>query len=446
MADILVVDDDQSVAAAFEQFLSFEGHDQRLASNAEDALRLIRERPPAVVMLDVRMPGVDGLQALEEIRREFPDVLVVIMTAHGTSQTSIDAIRAGAFDYLTKPLDLDEIRGVIRKALAARLTRQSAEGVEVEAERTPRLVGNTPAMLDVYKMIGRLAAIDVPALLTGEESAGKELVAATIHDNSSRRDQRFVSIDCATASSETIESELFGRAKGTLYLANVEALPSALQVRLAGALADDRPRQAGDTRLGVRVMASSTADLTELTESDAFNRDLHAAIAIVTMTLPPLRARRDDIPLLARHFIQRFNVQFERTITGWEDGVQERLQEYPWPGNVGELERVIKRGCILARSDVITDDDIRESLNRRRLPGRRDVESALTQAARTALQERLVDASASSSASVYHDIIDMVETALVQEALVVTHGNQVRASTILGVNRATLRKKMPAGS
>jgi two-component system, NtrC family, nitrogen regulation response regulator GlnG len=442
MADILVVDDDQSIATAFEHFLRFEGHECRLASNAEDAVRLIAERQPTLIMMDVRMPGVDGLQALRDIRSRFPGVYVVMMTGYGTSQTSIDAIREGAYDYLTKPLDLDELREVIRKALATQQTRDITAGTATDAGPQPALVGETTAMRDVYKVIGRLAAIDVPALVLGEHGTGKQLVIATIHDNSPRRDQPFVSIDCTAVPEGVLEAELFERATGTVQLAGVEALPLSLQARLARAL-DDSTRGPTAARLQARVIASSDEDLATLVASGAFSRELYHALAVITLHLPALRDRREDIPLLVRHLIQRFNADLNRTIRGVDDAVARMLQEHEWPGNVGELESVIKRACILARSDVITTDEIGQTLAGDSMPARQDVESALVRAVRTALQERLVDSSSDASASAFHDIIDLVETTLVKEALTITNGNQLKAAGVLGVNRATLRKKMP---
>jgi DNA-binding NtrC family response regulator len=444
MADILVVDDDQSVASAFESFLSFDGHTCRLASNAEEAMHLIAARRPALVMMDVRMPGVDGLSALKQIRSAFPDIYVVMMTGYGTSQTSIDAIRSGAYDYLTKPIDLEEIRAVIRKALEAQQIRTSAEGAAVAtAEALPRLVGSTPAMRDVYKTIGRLAGIDVPALVVGEHGTGKQLVISAIHENSSRAEHPFKVLDCATLDERSIEQAMFDGSLGTVQLSQVEKLSAALQVRIARALDDTLARHAGADRLTARVIASTESDLSVLAQSGAFNRELHAALSVVTVTLPPLRERGDDIPLLVRHFIQRFNVEFDRAIAGADDRVLAVLHEYSWPGNVAELETVVKRGCILARSDVITVDEVGDRLGERRSTNRRDAESSLAAAARTALQERLVSALDDATPSAYHDIIDVVETTLVQEALKITNGNQVKAAAVLGVNRATLRKKIP---
>jgi DNA-binding NtrC family response regulator len=442
MADILIVDDDQSIATAFERFLKHEGHVCTLASNAEEAVRLVGERDPDLVMMDIRMPGTDGLQVLQQLRSLYPDVYVVMMTAYGTSQTSIDAIRGGAFEYLTKPLDLDQLRSVIDQALAARRSRDRGAS-PAGTEPLPRvaLVGETAAMQDVYKMIGRLATHDVPALIVGERGTGKELVAATIHDNSDRRDQPFVSIDCAGVTGEALETELFAAEVGTLHLASVHALSRTLQARLARALSEGRSRTSTRKSLGARVIASTDRDLTETVAEDTFSRELYEVLAVVTLRLPPLRDRRDDIAVLVRHFIQRFDEELDRRIKGVDDQVLRRLQEHPWPGNVGELESVIKRACIVTRSDVITLEDIGESISDSRFPGRQELESTLSRAVRVALQERIAESKAGASSSAFHDIVSLVETTLVREALTITNGNQVKGAELLGVNRATLRKK-----
>ena len=442
MADILVVDDDESIATAFQRFLRDEGHRFRIASSADDGVRAIAEHQPDIAFMDVRMPGRDGVHALQEIRARFPAVRVVMMTAYGTSQTSIDAIRSGAFDYLTKPLDLDQLRSVIAKSLAAgQVHEASAEGGEPSLTTGARLIGETPAIQEVYKMIGRLATNDVPALILGERGTGKHLVARTIHENSARQAGPFVTIDCESMPEPMIEAALLAGSGGSVYVGAIERMPVLLQSRLAQALADERSRgTAGASHC--RVLAASERDLTESLRAGSLTREFYDVLSVITLRPAPLRERLDDIPLLVRYFILRFNDELSRTIRGADAQVLHRLQEHRWPGNVGELERVVKRACIIAQGDVITIDEIAGSLTESRFD-RQEIESALTHAARTALRERLVERSALRSSTPFHDIIDFVESTLVKEALTITKGNQLKAAEILGVNRATLRKKMP---
>jgi DNA-binding NtrC family response regulator len=444
MADILVVDDDQSVATAFERFLDAEGHACRLASGAAEAMRMIEQQPPNVVIMDIRMPGVDGLQALQQFRSRFPGIYIVMMTAYGTSQTSIDAIRSGAFDYLTKPLDLDQLREVIGKALTAQQVVEhpaAPNGSEGTTAPVVSLVGDTPVMLEVYKMIGRLATNSAPALVTGERGTGKHLVVATIHENSERRERPLLTVNCANVSEAEVDVALSADGAGTVELDDVHLLPLPLQAIVAQTLAAARTKGAVP-RLTARIIATSDRDLADETRAGRFAQALYDELAVVTLRLRPLRERRDDIPLLVRQFIQRFNVELNRDIRGVEDQVDRALEQHSWPGNVGELERVIKRACIVARSNVITMDDVRDSLADSRFPGRPDVESTLERSVRGALHERLVQSRGPES-SPFHDVVDAVESVLVREALVITNGNQLKAAEILGVNRATLRKKMP---
>jgi DNA-binding NtrC family response regulator len=444
MADILVVDDDESIATAFRAFLGDDQHVVRVASTASDGLRRIVERVPDLLIMDIRMPGTDGLQALREIRGRFPDLYVVMMTAYGTSQTSIEAIRSGAFDYVTKPLDLDELRTVINKALAAqRITPAGADSTQISsADTLVNLVGRTPAMLDLYKTIARLTTNDVPALISGERGTGKQLVAETIHDNSARREEPFIALPCAV-STEAALAQIFEADAGTILLMDIEAMPAAVQARLARELAAERRSGAAIvTRRRTRILAATTEDLDEDTRQGRFSRELLEALSVIRLHLPPLRERRSDIPGLVSHFITRFNVELNRSIRGVDAEVAQQLEDYGWPGNVNELQTVVKRACILARGDVITRDDLGASLEAgtRRNP---EGDAALRSMVTKALHDRLQGSQPLPASSVFHDIVDLVEQTLVQEALAMTSGNQVKASEMLGVNRATLRKKMP---
>ncbi|HEX6972925.1 MAG TPA: sigma-54 dependent transcriptional regulator, partial [Vicinamibacterales bacterium] len=428
MADILVVDDDSAIATAFQRFLSQEQHEVRIAQNVRAAFDLIAERCPDVVLMDVWMPGVDGIQALHEMRARFPGVSVVMMTGYGTSQTSIDAIRSGAFDYLTKPLELAELRRVVNKALAARQVSPAADfgGAEWSMDAPATLVGTSPAMLEVYKLIGRLALNDVPALITGERGTGKQLVGETIHANSSRKDRPFAALDCATLTESAI-AEIFDEGTGTLLLANVEVMPAPLQSRVVRALGE-AGRAATGLRISARVLASTERELSDYVGQGTFNRELYEILSMITIRMPPLRERRDDIPQLVSHLIQRFNVELNRSIKGVDPSVAAQLRDHPWTGNVRELESVVRRACILARSDVITADDLGPTVTRGTLPPQHEAESALRMAATAALHDRLLARKEGTDSSVFHDLVNMVETTLVNEALAMTNGNQVKAS------------------
>ena len=438
MADILIVDDEQSVAEAFSRFLKFDGHTAHVASSGEDALRHLEHARPDLVVMDVRMPGMSGLETLAEMRKRVPDLYVIIMTAFGTSQTSIDAIRAGAFDYLTKPLDLGQLRQVIEKALSSQRVRQALEpvGADVSPSRA-MLVGESPQMLEVYKLIGRLASNDVPALVRGERGTGKDLVVAAVHDNSARRDQQLTVVDCHALADRAADT-IFGAEHGTVHLKDVEHLTAGVQGRLGRALASHGMRSA-DTPLGARVIASTAVDLFDAVRAGTFNAELYEFLSVITLSLPPLRERRRDIALLARTFVRRFGEELGRPMAGIEDEALDALTDYAWPGNVAELEHTIKRACVVASGDVITRNDVAGSLAGFHTLAAVEPGGSLEEVVRRLLQDRL--AMTQQSGSAFHDIVTRVEELLAAEALQITRGNQVKASELLGLNRATLRKK-----
>ena len=468
MASILVVDDDETLCSAFRQFLTQEGHQPTIVSNAQDAVRTVVESPPDLVFMDIRMPGTDGLEALHRLRQVDPNLYVVIMTAYGTSQTSIEAIRLGAFEYLTKPLDLDDVKFIIDKALKAQaLTREISKTPKEDWGQYPlvNLIGHSPQMQETYKLIGLLTTNDVPALITGERGAGKQLVAHTIHANSRRKEKPFVLLNCGGVDPTTIEVELFGRAAsqigtnftasiagkieaaegGTLFLEKIDQLPMPLQTKLARFLRDktfEHPGSANRMMANTRILTSTDQELAESVRNGNFSAELFDALRVISIHLPPLRSRKTDIPDLVFHFIKRFNVELSRNIRGMDERVQTMLVDHSWPGNVAELERVIKRACILARGEVITVDDIGDSLQDVVLPGKDDLNDSLKQAVRSVLQQKLIDGSQDPDWSAFHDIVTAVEVSLVEEALTITNGNQVKAAEILGLNRTTLRKKM----
>jgi DNA-binding NtrC family response regulator len=455
MATILIVDDDEDVSSAFRQFVTDEGHTPLVASNAADAIRAVETSRPDVVFMDVRMPGTDGLTALRRIRELVPDACVVIMTAYGTSQTSIEAMQLGAYEYLTKPLDLDVVRDVIGRALEARrLSRQAPAAAAGEPYAMVNLVGSSAPMQAAYKLIGRLTTNDVPVLLVGEKGVGKELVARTIHFNSHRRERPLVSVGCRALPDEALARELFGddgaggaaeaAAGGTLFVDDIDAMSLALQARLLRVVRERRvDRGRGASRaVDVRVIAATAEDLEEEVRQGTFNETLHDALRTITVALPPLRERREDIPELVAYFLRRFAAELGKPLRGVDPRAMQVLVDLPWPGNVGQLETALKRACVLARGEVLTADDLGESLAAGGGPARDDGEAPLRATVREALRARLADKERGAGWSPFHDVVGKVEEVLVREALALTGGNQVKAAEILGLNRTTLRKKM----
>lgn len=463
MARILIVDDDENICAAFQQFLEQEGHTAMIASNAEDAVRNVESEHPELAIMDIRMPGTDGLAALQRMKEQSPETYVVMMTAYGTSQTSIEAMRLGAFDYITKPFGLDDLRFVINKALSAQsLSRTAKDQAESPWDKYSgiSLVGSNPRMQEVYKLIGVLSANKVQTLISGERGSGKRLVAYSIHFNSARKEKEFVAVNCSSIPGEEIEAVLFGvdkagagtqagklerAAGGTLFIEEVQLLPKSAQDRLLRYLRDKSMERVGGSEPiapDTRIIASATEVLAEVTERGEFNLELFDLLRLISIEIPPLRARRDDIPELVDYFIRRNNEELDRDIKGVESAVLKMFETYGWPGNVAQLENVVKRACILSRGNIITRDDIGESLDESAAPKREQLDSQVDVAVRQKLHQSLIESDRDSARSVFHDIITRIENTIVLEALAITGGNQVKAAEILGLNRATLRKKM----
>lgn len=470
MAHVLVVDDDQRICKSLAEFLSLEGHEPEIAGHAREALERVRARRPDLVLMDYRMPGPSGLEALELIHREDPNIQVVIMTAYGTSQTSIEAVRLGAFDYLIKPVDLRQLKKVIDAALNARsLSRAMQDGETEDWERFAMvdLIGSTPKMQEAYKLIGMLATNTLPALLVGERGVGKHLVARTIHANSDRRAGPFAAVHCRSLLPSDLEPEIFGReardplsgevqsepgllqntAGGTLFIDDIEALPLNLQARLLRHLAAqseaerlESAERPPDTRV---ITATDIAEgLGDQVREGSFNQELFLRLQTLSIRLPPLRKRLEDLPDLVTHFVRRSNQELGKELRGVDERVMVHLSAYSWPGNVGELESVIRRAAVLARGDVITLADVDEKPGESPFVQREDAEVALELAVRRCLRHSLSEHKGDATARPFHDIVGQVETTLVHEALAEASGNQVRAAALLGVNRTTLRKKL----
>jgi len=382
-AKILVIDDDTSLRRVLEYNLQEEGYDVRSASSGEEGLYLFGQAQPDLVITDMKMSGMDGLMLLKSIKERSPETLVVIITAFGTVDVAVEAMKAGAYDYITKPFNRDELKLTVKKAL--QFSGLTEENKRLKSELSDKadfrtIVGSSKEMEKVFDVIRKVADTEAAVLITGESGTGKELVARSIHANSSRRDAPFVAINCAAIPRDLLESELFGHVKGaftgairdkigkfqvaeggTLFLDEVGELPVELQPKLLRALQEKEVVPVGGTKeqkLDVRVVSATNLNVDKAIADGTFREDLYYRLSVIPMHLPPLRERRKDIPLLIKYFCAKHGSD---KITFDKDAF-ETLVMYPWPGNVRELENTVERLLIMRNSDVISIDDLPEKL------------------------------------------------------------------------------------
>ncbi len=380
MARLLIVDDEESIGDALRQVFEYEGHQVRVARDGPEGLRMVEESQPDVTFLDVKMPGMDGLEVLDKIRAEDPQALIVMISGHGTIDTAVEATRKGAYDFLEKPLDTDRLLVTLRNALAVKGLSDSVERLRTEVESRYQIVGSSFQIRQVLERVERVGPTEARVLITGENGTGKELVARAIHRLSERRDTPFVEVNCAAIPSELIESELFGHMKGsftgavadragkfeqahggTLFLDEVGDMSLAAQAKVLRALEQGVITRVGSSKsieVDVRVVAATNKDLEEEIREGRFREDLFYRLNVVPIHVPPLRERREDIPMLVKHFIgllERTDRISHREISR---GALERLQGLEWAGNVRELRNTIERLLILSSGDVIEENDV----------------------------------------------------------------------------------------
>jgi two-component system, NtrC family, nitrogen regulation response regulator GlnG len=464
-ARVLIADDEDGLRWVLEKGLRQAGYDVTAVRDGDTALRAFAEAPFDLVFLDIRMPGSDGLTVLAKLREVAPDAHVIVMTAHGTMETAIQAMQRGAYDYLAKPFDLDEVLLLAERALAAgRLTQEVARlktGLQ-EVWEFGALIGRHPRMQEVYKTIGRIAASDVTVLLRGESGTGKELVARAIHHYSRRAGRPFVAVSSAAIPGTLLESELFGYERGaftdakerklgklelahggTLFLDEIGDMPPELQTKLLRALQERTIERVGgheSIRIDVRVLAATNRDLETMMREGRFREDLFYRLNVVALTLPPLRERRRDIPLLVDHFLAKYATELGER--GVAPEALDRLVGHEWPGNVRELENVVQRAMVMATSGVVLPEHL--PIGPVSAAASVAIDATLEEIIERKLLECVRGLREHTSANLYDLMIGLVEKPLLRAVLRETSGNQVHAAHILGINRNTLRKKLTA--
>jgi len=439
---ILTVDDDAVTCELLCEVFAREGFGAVFANSGEAALEAVAEQPPDLLLSDIRMKTpLDGLSLLEMVRREYPSIPVVLMTAFGSIDTAIRAVKEGAFDYISKPFNIDELVAIVRRALANGTGKQVRSELDDE-ERTSGLIGRTPPMLDIYKMIARVSDSRAAVLISGESGTGKELVARAIHNHGTRSTERFVAVNCGALTETLLESELFGHVKGsftgaiankqgifeqagegTVFLDEISETSAALQVKLLRVLQEREVVPVGGTdpiKVGARVIAASNSDLEKLSSSGAFRGDLLYRLNVIQLHLPPLRQRREDIPLLVAHFLRKHAPGPMHPIA-LDQKTMHCLTAYSWPGNVRELENVIERAVTLNQGGVMTVDD---------LPARIRCQPSYDTPPLTSDD---LDELFSGLPN-----LDEIERRYILFVLDATGNNRKRTAEILGINRKTL--------
>ena len=469
MKNVLVIDDDEKICWAFEQFLESEGYYPSIANNAEEGLRRIAADKPDVVLLDVKLPGMSGLEALGEIKAHHPWVIVIIITAYDDMETTIEAMRLQAFDFVPKPIDLDIVKSVLDRAFRTQSVRSTLP-VDTADESSAaqigghRLVGKSSQMREIYKLIGVMASNTVTVLIEGETGTGKDLVARAIHAGSERRDKPFIPVDCGALPDELLESELFGYEEGaftgaktegkpgrfeladggTLFLDEVGNMTPALQVKLLRALQTQEIERLGGTRtlkVDVRVIAATNQELGDMVKRGQFRKDLYYRFRRVAVHLPPLRERREDIPLLVTHFLQLIREEVGKPIRGISEDGMELLQDYPWSGNVRELENCLRSAAALCRSDVILPDDLPSEIQTGHQMDPTNT-SQLEVSLKSILQDITKEAIAQEKCGLYEDVVALLDKALIELVLDEFSGNHSKTAELLGMSRTTLLKKI----
>jgi len=456
---VLVADDEANLRRVLAAILTRDGYDVHMAEDGVAALEFLREHHLDLVITDLKMPRMDGMELLREVQRMDRQLPVIMLTAHGTVDNAVEALKLGAIDYLTKPFDQTEIRNVVQKALRTRdLSQQDApiEQGPLSSNVGARygIIGQSPRIVEVYSILDRVADSPTTVLITGESGTGKELIARALHENSSRRDKPFIKVNCAAIPKDLVESELFGHEKGafttavsskpgrfeladkgTLFLDEVGELPPEMQVKLLRVLQESEFERVGGIktiRVNVRLVAATNRDLKREIQQGNFREDLYYRLNVVTIALPALRERVTDIPYLVDFFLEKFNQRLKKQVTGVTPEAQTRLCAYGWPGNIRELENVLERAVLFADGTRIQEENLTPEV-RGGLAGARSAQS---------VSVGPVDDSADGLKEKVKAAASRVERELIVRALDQTSGNVTHAARLLKISRKGLQLKM----
>ena len=465
--NILIVDDEESIRWVLGTSLEKSGYKVEYGENGEEAISKAAHENYSLILLDINMPDYNGFEVLNILRDQNIDSPIIFITAENTVSNAIDAIQLGAYDYVAKPFDLDEVNELAKKAIenyknSKKLSYQN-RGSQAQIINLDEIVGNSKEMLDIYKIIGRVADKDITVLVTGESGTGKELITKAIHSNSLRRNNKLVSINIAAIPKELIESELFGHEKGaftgainakrgrfeeanngTLQIDEIGELPIDLQSKLLRVLEEKKIYRLGSEKpidINVRVIACTNKDLRNEVKAGNFREDLFYRLNAITITLPPLRNRKGDIHLLIDHFVNKYSSELNTDTKVFSEESRNLLENYDWPGNVRELENMIKRLLVLNPDNIIKGKIIEEEINKQDSDIEKSEFNHVDMVIKDQISQLLDDVDETSS-DVYQSIINRFEKHLIELIMDKVNGNKKKAASILGINRNTLSKKI----
>ncbi len=443
---ILIVDDEVDALDLMEELFNKHGYETFTARNGVEALEVIREHEPDIMISDMVMPEMDGIKLLEIIRKKYPDISVIMITAHGTIETAVDAMKKGAKDYILKPLRLDEILSKVDTISQLKSLIKENQYLREKLSQKynfNNIIGKNRKMLELFDLIKDIAKTNSTVLITGESGTGKELIANAIHFNSDRIKKPFVKVNCGVLAENLLESELFGHVKGaftgairdklgrfemanggTIFLDEIGDISLNMQLKLLRVLQEGEFERVGGTetiKVDVRIIAATNRDLQELMRKGEFRQDLYYRLNVIPIEVPPLRERKDDIPLLVTHFLTKFNEQFNKNIDSIDDEAMQCLQEYDWPGNIRELENLVERAVVLNKTGRLTLKDFPPYIVQKREP---------------ALEVEI------DSDQSLNDLVDNFEKQIIMKALRENNFNKLRTAEKLGIHRSTFMSKL----
>ena len=460
----LIADDEEGIRFVLRQLLIQENCQVDLASDGEEAFRLAEAGEYDLYLFDVKMPRIDGLTLLRRVRRLRPDAMIVMVTAFGSQKLAIEALMAGAYDYFTKPFELDELRIILRRALEKHSLLKRVQTLERQlvggGPGMHEMVGETPAMRHVFDLVRRVASHDITVLITGESGVGKELVSSAIHELGSGPEKPFVKVNCAAIPEPLLESELFGHEKGaftgayaakpgkfeianggSILLDEIGEMPLSLQAKLLRVIQEKQVERIGDTRsrpINLRIMASTNRDLAVMVKEKTFREDLYYRLNVVPIPVPSLRQRREDLPALIQHFLEKHGSRGGRQIIGFTPEAMALLEAYDWPGNVRELENVIQRAMVMASGPMIDPEA---------LPGQIRGEVRVPLPAEPSLEDDTLDApldvtTCGSLDDAVKRVVETTEKQLIEAALRIKNGHRQETADLLAISRKSLHNKM----